>query len=406
MTLAEETVKVLARTKFGLDWDPFNLPEEEEEEERFGLVDVLDLWEDKEEESPFWTDRDIWKPGEALKTEEFKISQQEVRENPELAKLPEYKKGFLPGRWFKDHSNGQIPLGAMTKVGAGHYLRPDAAGAFRAMKRAAKKDGITLTITDSYRSFASQQALAAQKGLYSQGGLAAVPGTSEHGWGLAIDFGEGEQRNWLAKNGKKFGFKTIPREPWHWEYEGGFEGAAAPLGAKKKGRPTKTTVRRNKVENYDFGAELDYNPLSTIPLSLTEAYADRPSKAAKVTAPAKKVPGYVPEQYRKLFLEASRKHGVPVGLLAAVAKHESNFNPEAVSSAGAQGIMQIMPLHGLNKPFNPRQNVMFGAQYLASLVSRFDGNMRRALAGYNAGPNNYRAGLGYADMVLSTWRGR
>jgi LAS superfamily LD-carboxypeptidase LdcB len=111
-------------------------------------------------------------------------------------------------------------------IGGGHRLRGDAAEAYNQMALAASRDGVTWSITDSYRDYATQVRLAEEKGLYSQGGLAATPGTSNHGFGLAVDLGGGAnnsgtaQNNWLVANASRFGFFTIPREPWHWEYRG------------------------------------------------------------------------------------------------------------------------------------------------------------------------------------------
>jgi LAS superfamily LD-carboxypeptidase LdcB len=92
------------------------------------------------------------------------------------------------------------------------------------MVSSARAAGIQWTITDSYRTYETQVRLAQEKGLYSEGGLAARPGTSRHGFGLALDLGGGAnssgtpQNNWLVANANSFGFQTIPREPWHWEY--------------------------------------------------------------------------------------------------------------------------------------------------------------------------------------------
>jgi hypothetical protein len=65
--------------------------------------------------------------------------------------------------------------------------------------------------------------LVKRKGLYSKGGLAAQPGTSNHGWGSAVDLnfkvGKGNALEWLKKNAGKYGFTNIPREPWHWEHK-------------------------------------------------------------------------------------------------------------------------------------------------------------------------------------------
>ena len=104
--------------------------------------------------------------------------------------------------------------------------------------------------------------------------------------------------------------------------------------------------------------------------------------------PEEKIPS---GKYDKFISEASKRHGVSVPLLKAVVKVESDFNPKAVSKKGAKGLMQIMPqnyeLLQIKDPFNPRQSIMGGAQYLSQLLDRFDGNVKLALAAYNAGPN-------------------
>ena len=93
-----------------------------------------------------------------------------------------------------------------------------------------------------------------------------------------------------------------------------------------------------------------------------------------------------------IFQKASDTYHVPVELLKAVAKAESNFNPTAESHAGAQGIMQLMPgtakSLGVTDSFDPEQNIMGGAKYLSQQLERYDGNTTLALAAYNAGPGN------------------
>ncbi len=98
------------------------------------------------------------------------------------------------------------------------------------------------------------------------------------------------------------------------------------------------------------------------------------------------------ESMDDIFQEAADRFGLSVKLLKAVAKAESNFNPNAVSSAGAQGVMQLMPATarglGVSNAFDARQNIMGGAQYLKSNLDRYGGNVALALAAYNAGPAN------------------
>ena len=116
-------------------------------------------------------------------------------------------------------ANGRLPASALSSIGGGHRLVKFVAGAYLAMKSAAARAGVSWGVTDSYRSYAAQLSVARRKGLYSKGGLAAVPGTSNHGWGRAVDLALNSRAyNWLRANAARFGFRSIPREKWHWEY--------------------------------------------------------------------------------------------------------------------------------------------------------------------------------------------
>ena len=96
--------------------------------------------------------------------------------------------------------------------------------------------------------------------------------------------------------------------------------------------------------------------------------------------------------YDELIKEAAARYGLPPALIRAVIMTESAFDPLAVSSAGAQGLMQLMPALadelGVSDAFDPRENIMAGAQYLSSLLGAQNGNLALALASYNAGPGN------------------
>jgi D-alanyl-D-alanine carboxypeptidase len=119
------------------------------------------------------------------------------------------------------YGNGKIPPEALGRVGdTRHKLWAPAAEKLNRMIEDAKRDGVKIGITDSYRPYAEQVDLARRKGLYSQGGLAAKPGTSEHGWGMATDLDlNSEALSWMRKNAKNYGFvENVPRESWHWAF--------------------------------------------------------------------------------------------------------------------------------------------------------------------------------------------
>ena len=94
-------------------------------------------------------------------------------------------------------------------------------------------------------------------------------------------------------------------------------------------------------------------------------------------------------KYEEYFTKASQRYGVDKNLLIAVAKTESGIDAKAVSSAGAVGVMQLMPstakMLGVTNSYDAEQNIMGGAKYLSQLIDEFDGNTELALASYNAG---------------------
>lgn len=97
----------------------------------------------------------------------------------------------------------------------------------------------------------------------------------------------------------------------------------------------------------------------------------------------------VPARTLRLIQELARQYRIEARLIQAVIKVESNFNPRAISSAGALGLMQLMPATAkrfdVDDPFNPRANIEGGIRYLKYLLRLFPNDLRRVLAAYNAG---------------------
>ena len=141
---------------------------------------------------------------------------------------------YNQAQWRATHSNGKIPRNELAEIVPADFdkdldgpalLHPEAAWNYQRMRDAAKAAGVNLEISYSYRTFEKQQA---KFEIFRAGGnLAATPGTSNHGWGLAVDLNidlKSDPRfTWLTSNASRFGFHNddAPSEPWHWDYEGG-----------------------------------------------------------------------------------------------------------------------------------------------------------------------------------------
>lgn len=151
--------------------------------------------------------------------------------------------------------------------------------------------------------------------------------------------------------------------------------------------------------NEEFGREL-------------RAAGEEPEPTLWVGRPGP-VSGSAPEALQPYIQEAAAKTGLSPDLIQAVIATESNYRADAVSPVGAQGLMQLMPGTarglGVQNPFDPRENILGGAEYLRQQLTRF-GGVEKALAAYNAGPGAvaryggippYRETQGYVRKVLS-----
>ena len=121
------------------------------------------------------------------------------------------------------------------------------------------------------------------------------------------------------------------------------------------------------------------------------------------------------ESLDAIIARAAAEAGIPEALLRAVITQESGFNPDVVSPAGAQGLMQLMPVTArsldVDDPFDPEQNVLAGARFLRKLSDRFHGDIERTIAAYYAGPTAVarEGGVpvrceGYVRSVLKHYR--
>jgi soluble lytic murein transglycosylase len=160
--------------------------------------------------------------------------------------------------------------------------------------------------------------------------------------------------------------------------------------------------RNLTLKFFSFAAALTMTLVVCLPVQADiYRYVDKNGVIHFSNAPT--VPGYrvyirevprirrVPTHYDTYINEAAATYGLPVSLIKAVIRAESNFNTYAVSKKGAQGLMQLMPETardlGVVDSFDPEENIFGGTRYLKEMLTQFNGNLQLALAAYNAGPD-------------------
>ncbi len=158
-------------------------------------------------------------------------------------------------------------------------------------------------------------------------------------------------------------------------------------------------------------------PAPAAPASAAGAGTFAPALAQASGASAGGLRGSGSHRYDSLIIAAARRHGIDPALVRAVVQHESGFNPDAGSSAGAQGLMQLMPSTaaglGVTDPRDPAQSIEGGTKLLARLLAQYHGRAGLALAAYNAGPGAvakyggvppYPETQAYVRNVTATWQ--
>jgi soluble lytic murein transglycosylase-like protein len=180
-------------------------------------------------------------------------------------------------------------------------------------------------------------------------------------------------------------------------------------------------MRRRPGGNTSFQSMLDEQMKSSSSKNGNAVHQTAPTSAAAMATPSN-LAGAVSSAtgldagYHDVIAAAAKKYNIDPALVSAVAEVESGFHQEAVSDAGAVGIMQLMPetasTLGVN-PYDANQNIDGGAKYLSQLMQSFGGDIRKAVAAYNAGPQAVRDHGGvppygeteaYVDSVLDLYK--
>ena len=164
------------------------------------------------------------------------------------------------------------------------------------------------------------------------------------------------------------------------------------LSERDGGIDTAAALRAlNSQQNYARANQFNATMLNSFNHNALFNVENAQNSAANSEATLENFPPRV-RQWDKIITEASIAHGVDKTLIAAVIEAESSGNPKAKSRVGASGLMQLMPGTakdmGVKNVFDPKENIMGGTRYLRLMLNRFNGDLKLALAAYNAGPGN------------------
>ena len=150
-------------------------------------------------------------------------------------------------------------------------------------------------------------------------------------------------------------------------------------------------IPSNSVFNTNTAPKITKEKLSPLPFgSLSKPVSVEKTEVKQETSSLSNTVSKTKDAIMGYIKEASERHGVEEKLIKALIKQESGFNPNAVSSAGALGLMQLMPSTakylGVQDALNPKENIEGGVKYLKQMLDKYNGNKILALAAYNAGP--------------------